>query len=66
MPIINLDIGKLTDGQKKDLIFELTKIASEITNIPKEFFMVVINEHADKNFGIGGLNIEQVKKNYEG
>lgn len=66
MPIIKLDSGKLTDDQKKKLISELTKTASEITNIPKEFFMVVINEHAGKNFGIGGLSIEQVKKDYKG
>ncbi|MED4354979.1 tautomerase family protein [Schinkia azotoformans] len=65
MPIIKLDSGKLTDAQIKELILKLTQTASEITNIPKEFFMVVINEHDDKNFGIGGQDIAEVKKNYK-
>ncbi|HHY73387.1 MAG TPA: 4-oxalocrotonate tautomerase [Bacillus bacterium] len=64
MPIIKFDSGKLTDEQKEQLISQLTLTASEITKIPKEFFMVVINEHNDKNFGIGGHDIEKVKKNY--
>ncbi|WP_458413743.1 4-oxalocrotonate tautomerase DmpI [Schinkia sp. CFF1] len=65
MPFIKFESGKLTDTQKKELILKLTQTASEITNIPKEFFMVVINEHDDKNFGIGGQGIDEVKKNYK-
>ena len=54
MPYISIESGRLTAEQKKELIERLTATASEITNIPKQFFTVTIKELPDENFGIGG------------
>lgn len=66
MPYISIESGKLTAEQKKDLIVRLTQTASEITKIPEQFFMVVIKEVPDDNFGIGGKSIAQTKAEYKG
>ncbi len=64
MPYISIESGKLTAEQKKELIDRLTATASEITNIPEQFFMVTIKEVPDENFGIGGKSIDEIKRNY--
>lgn len=65
MPYISIESGRLTVGQKKQLIERLTATASEITNIPTQFFTVTIKELSDKNFGIGGKSIDEIKRNYQ-
>jgi len=65
MPYIKIESGKLTDEQKTALIRRLTEMASEIMNIPQEFFTVTISELPDKNFGIGGKTIDVVKNEYK-
>lgn len=52
MPYISIESGALTSEQKKELIERLTVTASEITNIPAQFFTVTIKELPDENFGI--------------
>lgn len=64
-PYISIESGKLTAGQKKELIERLTATASEITHIPEQFFTVTIKELPDENFGIGGKSIDEIKRNYE-
>ena len=64
MPYISVESGALTSEQKKELIERLTTTASEITNIPAQFFMVTIKELPDENFGIGGKSIDKIKRNY--
>ncbi len=64
MPYITIESGKLTDAQKERLIKKLTDTASEIMEVPKEFFSVTIKELPDKNFGIGGKTIDRVKEEY--
>ena len=59
MPYISIESGKLTGEQKKQLIERLTSTASEITNIPEQFFTVTIKEIPDENFGIGGKSIDE-------
>lgn len=54
MPYISIESGRLTAEQKKQLIERLTTTASEITNIPEQFFTITIKELPDENFGIGG------------
>lgn len=61
MPIISLDIGKLSELEKSDLIEKLSATAAEITNIPLGAFTVVINELDDTNIGIGGKSIGELK-----
>lgn len=65
MPYISIESGALTSEQKKELIERLTVTASEITNIPAQFFMVTIKELPDENFGIGGKPIDEIKRNYK-
>lgn len=54
MPVIKIDIGKLEKEKKVKLVGELTAKASEITQIPAEAFVVLINEMERDNIGIGG------------
>ena len=65
MPYISIESGALTSEQKKELIERLTTTASEITNIPAQFFMVTIKELPDENFGIGGKTIDIIKDEYK-
>ncbi|MCI8422296.1 MAG: 4-oxalocrotonate tautomerase [Lawsonibacter sp.] len=64
MPYITVESGILSDEQKEQLIQQLTKAASEIMQVPQEFFAVTIKELPDKNFGIGGRTIDRVKAEY--
>ncbi len=64
MPYITVESGALSDTQKEELIKQLTKISSEITKIPQEFFVTTIKELPDKNFGIGGRTMDKVKAEY--
>lgn len=65
MPYISIESGKLTVGQKNQLIKRLTATASEITHIPAQFFTVTIKELPDENVGIGGKSIDEIKRNYK-
>ena len=64
MPYITVECGVLSDTQKEKLIKRLTDAASEIREVPKEFYSVTIKELPDKNFGIGGKTIDRVKDEY--
>jgi 4-oxalocrotonate tautomerase len=63
MPVIKIEIGKksINSEQKKLLIETLTKSAVEVTKIPINAFSVIINEHEDENYGIGGLTLDKVR-----
>ncbi|MDE6550657.1 MAG: tautomerase family protein [Clostridia bacterium] len=65
MPYIKIESGKLSDEQKTLLIERLTKVSSQIMNIPQEFFVTTITELPDKNFGIGGKTIDIIKREYK-
>ncbi len=65
MPYISIESGRLTAEQKRQLIERLTATASEITNIPAQFFMVTIKELPDENISIGGKSIDEIKRNYK-
>lgn len=65
MPYITIESGALTSEQKQLLIERLTAMASEITHIPSQFFMVSIKELPDENIGIGGESIDRIKRKYK-
>ena len=65
MPYISIESGRLTAEHKRQLIERLTATASEITNIPAQFFMVTIKELPDENISIGGKSIDEIKRNYK-
>lgn len=63
MPMIRVDIGKsLNTDQKRQLIERLTDAAVEVTRIPKQAFSVIIEEHDDTNYGVGGVTLDKVRK----
>ena len=64
MPLITVESGKLTKEQKAELIKRITETASEIMNIPDDFFFVSIKELSDENIGIGGKTIDKIKNEY--
>lgn len=62
LPIISLEIAKLSKEQKNELINEFTETASRITKLPKQSFVVLIKELPDENIGIGGESLEKIKE----
>jgi len=54
MPVITVDISNLSNEKKAGLVKELTAKASEVTQIPAEKFIVLINEMERDNIGVGG------------
>ncbi len=55
----------MSTEQKRALIEQMTAVASEITRIPKQFFLVTLKELPDENIGIGGEPIGEIKKRHE-
>ncbi len=62
MPVIRLDIGKITPEQKRQLIEKLTDTVVEITHIPKPAFTVLIQEFDDESCGVGGVTLDKIRK----
>ncbi len=60
MPVITLDIAALTKEKKEQLVETLTRDASEITGIPREKFIVLINELDRDNIGVGGQLLSKI------
>ena len=53
MPVITMDVGKITKEQKSKLVKELVIKASETLNIPEEAFVTIIRENDFENIGNG-------------
>jgi 4-oxalocrotonate tautomerase len=62
MPVITIDIHKVGSEQKAGLIRRLTEAAVEVTKVPSQAFIVLINELEDSNIGIGGKDRDEVMK----
>ena len=54
MPYITIEGGALTREQ-------VTEVASEVMQIPMEFFLCTVKELPDENIGIGGRTIDLIK-----
>jgi 4-oxalocrotonate tautomerase len=54
MPVITIDIAAIPREKKAQLVKNLTHGASEITGIPEDKFVVLINEFDRDNIGVGG------------
>jgi 4-oxalocrotonate tautomerase len=65
MPIITIEGGQITSNQKRELISKMTQLASEVLQIPPDFFMVTIKELPDENIGIGGKTIDIIKETHK-
>ena len=64
MPIITVEGGQINSKQKRELISRMTQLASEVLQIPSDFFMITIKELPDENIGIGGKTIDLIKESY--
>lgn len=62
MPVITVDISAMTIEKKAELVKELTAKASEVTRIPEEKFIVLINEMPRENIGVGGTLLSELMK----
>jgi 4-oxalocrotonate tautomerase len=60
MPVIKIDIGKMDKETKGALVKELTAKASELTKIPEDKFVVLINEMERDNIGVGGKLLSDI------
>jgi 4-oxalocrotonate tautomerase len=60
MPVITIDISKVPKETKAKLAKELTVKASEITGIPGDKFIVLINELERENIGVGGTLLSEL------
>ena len=60
MPVITIDIGYLDKEKKAKLVRELTVKASEVTQIPADKFIVLINEMERDNIGVGGKLLSEI------
>jgi 4-oxalocrotonate tautomerase len=61
MPVITWEGGALTTQQKNELIHHLSKAAAEITNVPLQFYSVLIREQPDENLGSAGESVAELK-----
>ena len=62
MPYITIEGGgALPREQKSELIRKVTEVASEVMQIPMEFFLCTVKELPDENIGIGGRTIDLIK-----
>lgn len=62
MPVISLEIGKVSKEIKAQLVAEISKKASEILNIPQQAFITVIKENDMDNIGSGGNLLSDLHK----
>ena len=63
MPVITIEGPVLSLEQKEKLAKEITQLASDIMNIPKDVYVVFIKENPYENMAQGGVLIsEKIKK----
>jgi 4-oxalocrotonate tautomerase len=61
MPTITIAIDQMSEEKKKQLVENLTREASKITNYPAEFFFVYVQEYPAENIGVGGKTLKEMR-----
>ena len=61
MPTITIALDKISEEKKKQLVENLTKEASKITEYPPEFFFVYVQEYPAENIGVGGKTLNEIR-----
>ena len=54
MPVIHIDSNKLSRKQKRELVKAITKVSSEIMELPENTITIIIREVEAEDVGIGG------------
>lgn len=62
MPLIQIDAGPMTKEQKAELGAKLTKVASEVLQIPEHAFTVIMRENNADNICVGGTLLSDRSK----
>lgn len=65
MPVIAMEVGKLSKEQKKEMVEKFTEVAVDVTGIPKQHLIIIIREWPDENIGIDGQTVEEIKSKFE-
>ena len=61
MPIITLGISPQSTETKERLMARLTAAAVEVTGMPAEKFIVIIDENPKENIGVGGVPLSKLQ-----
>jgi 4-oxalocrotonate tautomerase len=59
MPVITIDLWKVSPETKAELIEKLTRTASEITKLPPQAFFVYVREYPLDAIGTGGVPLSK-------
>jgi 4-oxalocrotonate tautomerase len=62
MPLITIEGPQLSKEQKRQLVETFTKVASDVTKIPEQGFVVLIKENNQDNVGVGGTLLSDREK----
>jgi 4-oxalocrotonate tautomerase len=62
MPVIKVELTQQTKEKKKEIIEKLTKTMVEITSIPAQAFVVLIDEYDADSIGTGGIPLSERNK----
>jgi phenylpyruvate tautomerase PptA (4-oxalocrotonate tautomerase family) len=62
MPVITIDGPALSVEKKEKLAREITKLSSELTNIPADAFVILFNEYPYESIAQGGILISEKLK----
>ncbi|MCY7009165.1 tautomerase family protein [Fusobacterium simiae] len=54
MPVITMELGKVSIEQKRELVTKVTELTAGVTGVPKEAFIVLIKENDAESTGFGG------------
>lgn len=61
MPVITIALDQTSEEKKKQLVENLTRVASEITAYPAEYFFVYVQEYPAENIGVGGKTLKGIR-----
>ena len=62
MPVITIDGPIFSTEKKEELAKEITKLISDLTNIPQEAYVIFFKENTYENMAQGGILISQKLK----
>ena len=65
MPVITIEGPVLSLEKKEKLVKEITQLASDIMEIPKDVYVVFIKENPYENMGQGGILISEKLKDHK-
>ena len=62
MPVVNISISPQPVDKKAQMVKAVTQQLSNITSIPEEHFVIMINEIPKESIGVGGTLLSELHK----